>query len=66
MSKRGQNEGSIYQREDGRWCAQVNLGYVTFRGIEFVMHEYHHEGRRIWGATARMVYLLLELVGDQA
>jgi len=26
--KRGQNEGSIYKRPDGRWCAQVNLGYV--------------------------------------
>jgi integrase len=28
MSKRGQNEGSIYQRNDGRWCATVNLGWV--------------------------------------
>lgn len=28
MAKRGQNEGSIYQRDDGRWCAQVTLGYV--------------------------------------
>ncbi len=27
--KRGQNEGSIYKRPDGRWCAQVNLGYVN-------------------------------------
>jgi len=27
--KRGQNEGSIYQREtDGRWVAMLNLGYV--------------------------------------
>ena len=29
MSKRGQNEGSIYQRNDGRWCATVNLGWVN-------------------------------------
>ena len=28
MSKRGQNEGSIYKREDGRWTAVLNLGYV--------------------------------------
>ena len=25
--RRGNNEGSIYQRKDGRWCAQVMLGY---------------------------------------
>jgi integrase len=29
MGKRGQNEGSIYKREDGRWVAVVNLGYVN-------------------------------------
>src|SRR5579862_6257732 len=29
MSKRGQNEGSIYERKDGRWCATVNLGWVS-------------------------------------
>lgn len=28
MAKRGQNEGSIYKRDDGRWEAKVNLGYV--------------------------------------
>lgn len=27
MARRGQNEGSIFKRADGRWCAQVNLGY---------------------------------------
>ena len=27
MAKRGQNEGSIYQRNDGRWVAMINLGY---------------------------------------
>jgi len=25
--KRGQNEGIIYKRDDGRWCAILNLGY---------------------------------------
>jgi integrase len=29
MAKRGQNEGSIFQRRDGRWCATVNLGWVN-------------------------------------
>src|ERR1051326_1122064 len=28
MSKRGQNEGSIYRRKDGRWAGAVSLGYV--------------------------------------
>lgn len=27
--KRGQNEGSIFKRADGRWCAQMNLGYIN-------------------------------------
>ena len=27
MAKRGQNEGSIYKRRDGRWVAVVNLGW---------------------------------------
>ena len=32
MSKRGQGEGSIFQREsDGRWCAQLNLGWENGR-----------------------------------
>jgi len=25
MSRRGNNEGCIYYRKDGRWCAQVSL-----------------------------------------
>ena len=27
MSRRGQNEGSIYRRKDGRWSSTVSLGY---------------------------------------
>lgn len=27
MAKRGQNEGSIYKRKDGRWVASLNLGF---------------------------------------
>ena len=27
QKKRGQNEGSIYKRKDGRWAAAINLGY---------------------------------------
>ena len=26
-TRRGNNEGSIYQRKDGKWCGQVLLGY---------------------------------------
>ena len=31
MSKRGAHEGSIYQRQDGRWAASVHLGYIDGR-----------------------------------
>lgn len=27
MAKRGQSEGSIYKRDDGRWVAQMTVGY---------------------------------------
>lgn len=27
MAKRGQNEGSIYKRKDGRWAGAISLGY---------------------------------------
>ena len=27
--RRGNNEGSIYQRKDGRWCGSVTVGYKT-------------------------------------
>ena len=29
MAKRGQNEGSIFQRKDGRWVALLNLGWAN-------------------------------------
>jgi len=29
--KRGQNEGSIFQRKDGRWCGVLNLGWENGR-----------------------------------
>jgi integrase len=28
---RGSNEGSIFQRTDGRWCAVLNLGWENGR-----------------------------------
>ena len=31
MAKRGQNEGSIYKRADGRWVGVVSLGYGNGR-----------------------------------
>ncbi len=37
-------------------------GTRTWQGYEYVMHEYHVGSHRIWGATARMVYQLLELI----
>ena len=32
--RRGNGEGSIYQRVDGRWCATVTIGYsATAAGV---------------------------------
>jgi 8-oxo-dGTP pyrophosphatase MutT (NUDIX family) len=36
-------------------------GTRSFLGFHFDMHEYHADGHRIWGATARMVHQLLAL-----
>jgi integrase len=33
MAKRGQNEGSIFQRKDGRWVAVVNLGSASGKRV---------------------------------
>ncbi len=41
-------------------------GTRQFRDVLYIMHEYHYEGRRIWGATARMLYQTLEALGMQA
>ena len=43
--KRGQNEGSIYKRRDGRWEAMLNLGWKDGRRLR----------RRFYGATRAAV-----------
>ncbi len=43
MAKRGSNEGSIYQRNDGRWCAVVNLGWVNGKRLR---KSYYGETRK--------------------
>ena len=45
MAKRGQNEGSIYKRGDGRWVGVVNLGYRRGR----------RNRKSFYGATRRDV-----------
>ena len=32
MTRRGKNEGSVYQRKDGRWVGQVTVGYREDNG----------------------------------
>ncbi len=44
-SRRGNAEGSIYQRKDGRWAASVDLGYVGGR----------RRRKAFYGATRREV-----------
>src|SRR5260370_40884769 len=43
--KRGQNEGSIFERKDGRWCGILNLGWENGRRIR----------KHLYGATAAEV-----------
>ncbi len=45
MSKRGQNEGSIFQRKDGRWAAQLNLGWQNGKRVR----------KFFYGATRKQV-----------
>lgn len=37
-------------------------GTRSFLGVSYAMHEYHFQGHRIWGATARVVHQLLDLL----
>ena len=45
MAKRGQNEGSIHQRSDGRWVAVVSLGWKDGK----------RDRKYLYGATRREV-----------
>jgi integrase len=47
MAKRGQNEGSIYQRTDGRWVACINLGWLNGRRSR--KHFYGRTRREVQG-----------------
>lgn len=55
MAKRGQNEGSIFQRQDGRWVAVLDLG----------SKDGHRNRRSFYGATRREVQeKLTGVLGD--
>ena len=45
MSRRGKNEGSIYQREDGRWVSVISDGYQNGK----------RRRKSIYGATRKEV-----------
>lgn len=45
MARRGRGEGTIYQRSDGRWEGQVDLGYVNGRRVR----------KSVYGRTRREV-----------
>jgi integrase len=56
MSKRGQNEGSIYRRKDGRWAGAVSLGYVGGR----------LKRKTVYGATRKEVqHRMTALLSDR-
>jgi integrase len=52
--KRGQNEGSIYKRKDGRWVAVLNLGYLNgkLKRKHFYGETREAVGKRLAKATA--------------
>lgn len=55
--RRGQNEGSIFKRKDGRWCATLSLGWENGR----------RKRKHFYGATAADVQeQLLKARGDHA
>jgi integrase len=57
MGKRGQNEGSIFERSDGRWCGQLNLGWENGK----------RRRKYVYGATAQEVQnALLKARSEQA
>ena len=45
MGKRGQNEGSVYKRKDGRWAGSITLGYRTGKRVR----------KHFYGATQKEV-----------
>jgi integrase len=46
--KRGRGEGSIYERNDGRWAAAIDLGFEDDRRVR----------KTIYGATRRQIPLM--------
>ena len=50
MGRRGQGEGSIYQRKDGRWVAELDLGWEAGK----------RKRKPIYGKTRREVQEKLE------
>jgi hypothetical protein len=55
--RRNHGEGSIFQRSDGRWCAQLDLGWQGGKRL----HKY------IYGATAAEVQdILLKARSDHS
>ena len=56
MSKRGNNEGSIFQRKDGRWVGQITVGYKDGK----------RQFKTIYGKTRKAVAEeLKKLLADQ-
>jgi len=45
MKRRGHGEGTLYQRPDGKWCAQLDLGWRDGKRVR----------RSLYGATRREV-----------
>jgi integrase len=64
---RGSGEGSIFQREDGRWCAQVSLGYKPGgkRNRKLVYGATRHEVSEAMKRTLREQQLGLSITSER-
>ncbi len=47
MKRRGNREGSIYKRKDGRWCGQLKLGIGYTSGKTVRKHVYGETRREV-------------------
>ncbi len=57
MAKRGKNEGSIFQRKDGRWVGSLNLGWED--GKRKRRHFYAQQRRRCKTNCSKLVPISL-------
>lgn len=59
VKRRGNNEGSVYKRKDGRWCAQVTIGYRE-NGKAIVKYVYGNSRQEVSKELAKLTHEVFE------